>query len=94
MILYTIILVHFAVIILNFLALIFLSVELFDIESDYDWFICLPLITLILSLLSSRDGCFLTRIENKIRKKQGKPQIKAFIKHYIINFLIKNKNNP
>ena len=72
------------IIILNFLCLLMLGIELFSIESKYDWYLLMPSIFFILSIATSSGECYLTRLENKIRKKKGLKQIKGFIKHYIL----------
>jgi len=73
---------HFAIIIGNLLAIGFLAV-------NEPWWVSIPLITFLLNLVTNSWNCPLTILENKIRKKLGLPQIRSFIKHYVI----KNNEN-
>lgn len=83
---------HFLVILVNLLAAFYLLADLISFSQNVPWYVSLPIITLILSLIYNRNAvCLLTHIENKLRKKQGLPEIKGFVRHYIIN-PFKNKN--
>lgn len=46
--------------------------------------LALPIFMVCINLMFSRYTCMLTELENKLRVLSGKPQIKAFIKHYIL----------
>jgi hypothetical protein len=48
------------------------------------WYISLPLITFLVQQFTSRVECPLTRLENSLRRKLGRPEIKTFLKHYFI----------
>lgn len=59
-----------------------------------DWYIFIPLQSFIVNLaFSTVWDCQLTKLENLLRKKTGRPTINKFVKHYIIkNYLrIRNK---
>lgn len=49
------------------------------------WYVSLPLVTFIIWISTSRVAdCPLTRWENKLRLKLGRPEIKGFIGYYFI----------
>ncbi|MBC8408769.1 MAG: DUF2784 family protein [Rhodobacteraceae bacterium] len=75
-----------AIVVIHLLVVIGNVAALFVLPLLTPWYIALPLTTWILVLSTSRNlDCPLTRFENKLRNKINKPQIKGFIKHYIIN---------
>lgn len=56
------------------------------------WYIACPLMTWIGLLSCSRVlDCPLTRYENKIRRELGKPEIKGFIRHYVLVPYVRNR---
>lgn len=71
----TIIAIHAAIIIANFAAM-------FIIAWAAPWYVALPVITLIINLMFSPITCPLTKLESKIRRSLGMPEIKFFIAHY------------
>jgi len=48
------------------------------------WYVASPLVTYLLSLFTTSAPCPLTRLEDKIRIKMGKPPIKHFIGYYFV----------
>lgn len=68
---------HMAVVIFNILAL-------FIVPFLQPWYIALPIDTLIVNLMFSSVPCPLTRLESKIRKKLGMPEVRFFVGHYIV----------
>lgn len=84
--------IHLFIIIANLIALVYLLADLLSFSQNVAWYISIPLITLISSLIFNRNTqCALTHLENKLRKKQGLTPIKGFVRHYIINFFKQNK---
>ena len=75
--LYTMWLVHMAVIFGNLAAMIV-------VPFVQPWYIALPIITLLGNLMLTPINCPLTRWENKIRKRLGMRTIKGFTGHYLI----------
>lgn len=56
------------------------------------WYVALPIMSYIGLLTFSRVlDCPLTRLENKIRKQLGMPEIKGFISHYLIKPYVRNR---
>lgn len=49
------------------------------------WYVALPICSLVFFLALAKVECPLTRIENILRRRLGKPRIKAFIKHYFVD---------
>jgi hypothetical protein len=52
-----------------------------------DWYVALPLMVYILSLLFTRVECPLTNLENKVRQKLGMKRIGGFVGHYIVKHI-------
>lgn len=69
---------HMAIIFGNLLACMILPFVM-------PWFISLPLVTLICNLIFSPIPCPLTKLESLIRRSLGMPEIRYFIKHYIVD---------
>jgi hypothetical protein len=80
-----VVILHWAVVFGNFTAFLILAYEGFTPSQNPPWYIGLPLCTFIGVVTFSRViDCPMTRYENKIRKRLGKPTIGGFIKHYLI----------
>jgi len=57
-----------------------------------DWYITFPLLSWIMYLVFTTDiTCPYTDLENKLRKKIGKPKIKGFIYHYYLKNYVRIK---
>ena len=54
------------------------------------WYVALPMCSFIFFVTFSRQQCPLTVLENKLRKKMKKKEIRGFIGHYVWR-AIKNK---
>ncbi|MAF24457.1 hypothetical protein CL634_02625 [bacterium] len=79
------VLLHWAVVVGNFLAFFILIYHGFHPSQTIPWYVALPLCTFIGVISTSRVlDCPLTAMENKMRKEVGLPPIKAFIKHYLL----------
>lgn len=48
------------------------------------WYVSIACCTAIFWVSTTREECYLTKLENKIRMKLGLPPIKGFIKHYLL----------
>lgn len=84
------VLLHWCVVIGNFLAFFILIAQGLNPEQIIPWYVALPLCTFIGVVSFSRVlDCPLTAMENKLRAKAGLPPIKAFIKHYFIRPYVK-----
>lgn len=49
------------------------------------WYVAVPVITYLGNLMLTPVSCPLTRLENRIRKKLNKPEIKQFVGHYFFS---------
>lgn len=79
------VIIHWGVVIGNFLAFFILAYQGFHPSQIVPWYVALPLCTFIAVISFSRVlDCPLTAMENKMRRSLGLPPIKAFIKHYFI----------
>ena len=88
------VLLHWFVVIGNFLAFFILAYQGFHPNQTVPWYVALPLCTFIAVISFSRVlDCPLTAIENKFRKEIGLPPIKAFIKHYFIRPYVRVRYN-
>ena len=88
------VLIHWGVVIGNFLAFFILAYQGFHPNQHVPWYVALPLCTFIAVISFSRVlDCPLTAIENKLRSQIGLPPIKAFIKHYFIKPYVRVRYN-
>ena len=88
-----VVLVHHAVVLGNFSAFFILAFQGFT-PWGLSWYVALPLCTFIVLVTFSKVlDCPMTRYENKLRKEVGKPEIKGFVKHYIIRPYARFKYN-
>ena len=79
-----VVLFHHAVVLGNFSAFFILAFQGFT-PYGISWYLALPLCTFIILVTFSKVlDCPMTRYENKLRKEVGKPEIRGFVKHYII----------
>ena len=75
--LYTVVSFHMFVVFVN-------VVSFFVLPFLYPLYIWMPLNSFILITVFSRTLCPLTRLENYLRQKVGKPTIGGFIGHYVV----------
>ena len=88
-----VVLVHHAVVLGNFSAFFILAFQGFT-PWGLSWYVALPLCTFIVLVTFSKVlDCPMTRYENKLRKDVGKPEIKGFVKHYIMRPYARFKYN-
>ena len=88
-----VVLVHNADVLGNFSAFFILAFQGFT-PWGFPWYVALPLCTFIVLVTFSKViDCPMTRYENKLRKQVGKPEIKGFVKHYIIRPYARFKYN-
>jgi len=86
-----VVLLHWAVVIGNFCAFFILAFQGFT-PYGFPWYVCLPLCSFIALISFSRVlDCPMTRYENKMRVKLGKPTIKGFIGHYFLKPYVRRK---
>ena len=86
-----VVLLHWAVVIGNFCAFFILAFQGFT-PFGMPWYVCLPLCSFIALISFSRVlDCPMTRYENKIRVRLGKPTIKGFIGHYFLKPYVRRK---
>ena len=79
-----VVLLHHAVVLGNFSAFFILAFQGFT-PWGLSWYVALPLCTFIVLVTFSKViDCPMTRYENKLRRDVGKPEIRGFVKHYII----------
>lgn len=81
-VLYTLVAGHMLVVLINMIAF-------FVLPFTYPVYIWIPLNSFILITIFSRSLCPLTRLENYLRVRVGKPTIGGFIGHYIVHPLKK-----
>ena len=86
------VLLHWAVVLGNFSAFFILTYQGFHPAQTIPWYVALPCCTFIAVITFSRViDCPLTRQENKMRKAVGLPEIKGFVKHYLVKPYIRAK---
>lgn len=86
-----VVLLHWLVVIGNFCAFFILAFQGFT-PYGFPWYVCLPLCSFIALISFSRVlDCPMTRYENKMRVKLGKPTIKGFIGHYFLKPYVRRK---
>ena len=86
-----VVLLHWMVVIGNFCAFFILAYQGLT-PNGMPWYVCLPLCSFIALISFSRVlDCPMTRYENKMRVKLGKPTIKGFIGHYFLKPYIRRK---
>jgi hypothetical protein len=68
----------------HMLAVIFNLIAFIILPFVTPWYVSLPIDTFLANLVFSNWNCPLTQLENSVRIKIGKPKIRAFIKHYLI----------
>ena len=59
-------------------------IAFFVLPCQAPWFIALPLMVYIASLVLTRVDCPLTNLENVLRQRLGKQRIGGYVGHYII----------
>ena len=73
-----------------FLVITFFSIPFYIIFAE--WYITFPLLSWTIYLIFSTEiTCPYTNLENRLRKKIGKPQIKGFIYHYYLKNFVRIK---
>lgn len=72
------------VVIVHFLLLFAVVGALFVIPFRCPWYISIPLIIYIVSLLATRVECPLTNLENAIRSRIGMKRIGGFVGNYVV----------
>ncbi len=72
------------VVIIHFILLFFEVLAFLILPFLTKWYIALPCMTFLFTLAFSREECQLTKLENYLRKRIGKSEIKAFISYYIV----------
>ena len=88
-----VVLIHHAVVLGNFSAFFIVAFQGFT-PWGLSWYLALPVCTFIVLVTFSKVlDCPMTRYENKLRKEVGKPEIKGFVKHYIIRPYARFKYN-
>ena len=87
LLLFSVIMGHAAIIILN-------VATLFILPFYVSWYIALPVMTLIVNLIFSPISCPLTKLESRIRRELGYPEVRFFIKHYLLDPVRKLINKP
>ena len=88
-----VVLLHHAVVLGNFSAFFILAFQGFT-PWGLSWYVALPLCTFIVLVTFSKViDCPMTRYENKLRRDVGKPEIRGFVKHYIIRPWVRFKYN-
>jgi hypothetical protein len=88
-----VVLFHHAVVLGNFSAFFIVAFQGFT-PWGVSWYVALPLCTFIVLVTFSKVlDCPMTRYENKLRKEVGKPEIRGFVKHYIIRPWVRFKYN-
>ena len=65
--------------------LIFNLTAIFLLPFLTPWYVSLPIITLLINLMFSPVSCPLTRLESRIRRSLSLPEIRHFIKHYVVD---------
>lgn len=75
--LYFVVAFHFFIIIGNIAAV-------FALPFLMPWYVSIPLISLIINLNFTPTKCPLTSLEDRIRRSMGLPEIKLFIRYYVI----------
>lgn len=73
------------VVVIHYLVVVSNVISCFIIPFIFPWYVAVSIISGIVSLLTTRNSCPLTDLENKLRKKLGMKPIKGFIKAYVIN---------
>ena len=74
--------------------IIFNVTTLFILPFYVSWYIALPVMTLIVNLIFSPIACPLTKLESRIRRELGYPEVRFFIKHYLFDPVRKMINKP
>lgn len=68
------------------------AMALFVLPFTQPWEVALPLCSFIFWISCNKGGmCPMTAIENKVRKQLDMPEIRGFVKHYIIKPVFKLK---
>lgn len=73
------------VVFIHYLVVVGNVVSCFVVPFIFPWYVAVSIISGVVSLLTTRNPCPLTIMENKLREKLGMKPIKGFIKAYIIN---------
>jgi hypothetical protein len=65
--------------------LIFNLLAIFLLPFLTPWYVSLPIITVLVNLMFSPVSCPLTRLESRIRRSLSLPEIRHFIKYYVVD---------
>lgn len=86
--LYCIIISHLLVVIGNICGFFILAfngfLNLLGISEGVPWYISLACCSAIFWISTTREECYLTKLENNIRLKRGMQPIRGFIRHYLL----------
>ena len=86
------VILHWCVVVGNFSAFFILAYRGLHPEQYTPWYIALPLCTMISLITFSRVlDCPATRVENRMRKAIGLPEIRGFIRHYFLKPYVRRK---
>jgi hypothetical protein len=66
----------------HMLVIMGMAVSFFTIPFYTPWYISIPLETLIINLLFSPVSCPLTRLESRLRRSLGLPEVRFFVRYY------------
>lgn len=72
------------VVAVHMLAIIFNLIAFIILPFLTPWYIALPLDTFLANAIFNNWNCPLTQLENAVRIRIGKPKIRVFIKHYLV----------
>lgn len=72
----------FTVVFLHFVLIFFLLLDLIMLPYLCTVWVAIPLMVFIVNLIATPVVCSCTKLENVIRKKLNKPEIRSFVKHY------------
>ncbi len=75
----------FAVIASHMIILAIDLVAIFVLPFIAPWYIAVPIITLIVNLMFSPVSCPLTRLECRMRRSMNYPEVRFFIKYYLLD---------
>lgn len=81
----SLVIAHATLVVANLLAI-------FILPFTTPWYVAAPLISFIVNLTFTPVSCPLTKLENKIRKKMGLPEIRFFVAHYFLRRIRGNHN--
>jgi len=83
----------FSLVVVHYILVVAEIASFFLLPFLTDWYIALPLMTLLFAFITSRSDCQLTNLENWMRVRLGKKRIGGFVGNYFIrpvkSFVIK-----